>query len=106
MVPVQKRKRIGRLRQLWLRFAPEFWRGHLRLKAHREFLMKLGITDRDYIKHFASEEHLLDEMTRIKGLPPRESVDFDCRKRSQLERRELLYSQLKAAFDEFRSKAS
>lgn len=94
LVPVSKPKRITWVKGLWLRYSPEFLKKRKRKKSQLKFLDRISTFDSTispiWRSNFGSDFHIAFEKQRVMQLPPIEYNDFDCKRRSWVERAESL----------------
>lgn len=79
-VPIISPRKIGFLKGLWLRFAPEFWKRYKRHRSHLRFLNKSGVSPNDPMReYFGTPGYIATEKSRVMELPTPESQfnDFD-----------------------------
>jgi hypothetical protein len=68
--PVVKPKKFSKIKLIWLKYAPEWFKKYKRHKSHMKFLDKLGYAKDDPIRnHFGSHDYVEGEKARIRNLP-------------------------------------
>ena len=88
--PDRKPPKYSKLRVLWFRIAPEFWRTHRRRRSHLRYLDKAteyisGIpTYPAFRTYFGSQSHIADETVRALRLPPLELLPFDGKRKNTI----------------------
>ena len=69
-IPIAKKKEFGKLKLLWLKFAPEWYRRHKRRQAHMRFLDKQGYPKHSTLyEYFGTPAHIEAEKIRIMRYP-------------------------------------
>lgn len=92
---------IGKLRYLWLRFSPEFYKAWVRAKSHRKFLAKTGRIDKDFGSKASMADLRQGHLNYIQNYVDPGHIVAD-RQIAKKESRSRLQALIRAAFDQYR----